>query len=87
MTFSDYIKEKKKDPTETINRLDKLIKKRRADHEKKISVYDLPLQDFEYLTTKERKEMHQAKLSLPGQGELVKQAKERIQARIKARKK
>lgn len=86
MSLLDFINEAKSSAEKTIAKLDKLIQKRRKEHEGKISKYDIPLQDFEYLTPKEREEMHQAKLALPSSGELVSQAKQRIQARIKARK-
>lgn len=85
MTFKNYLIEITKAQA-TIDKLDKIIKRERAAYIKHYPYDRYAPRDLNFLTPKQREELHQAKLALPSYGEEATAAKKRIQARIKARK-
>jgi hypothetical protein len=67
-----------------IERLSNLIAERKAEYIQTHgnSLYELIPLDLDFLTSEEKEEFHKAKLALPSQGQLMKEARERLLKRV-----
>lgn len=72
---------------ETIERIGQLATDRLADWTEKNGKRDYIPHPFDFLTSEEKSELHEAKMQLPSTGELAQQARERLKAKVAARRK